>query len=152
MTGTPKLLKTLRNPASSGVVSCVVPFPDCRHIARFAVASALRTASLTVIISVRRSTTFGCGTLRKHRATIRLWPSLVDPRHSRLYLATMEVISPKCVRYIRSFIPQTLRINSQPIFPVIDPGARFMVTASSNRGLHGESTRTVFVHDIKLAY
>lgn len=31
--GTPRLLKTLRNPASSGVVSCVVPFPDGRHIA-----------------------------------------------------------------------------------------------------------------------
>ena len=31
---TPRLLKTLRNPTSSGVVSCVVAFPDCRHIAR----------------------------------------------------------------------------------------------------------------------
>ncbi|KAF7976733.1 hypothetical protein HWV62_5923 [Athelia sp. TMB] len=31
--GAPRLLKTLRNPASSGVVSCVVPFPDGRHIA-----------------------------------------------------------------------------------------------------------------------
>lgn len=31
---TPRLLKTLRNPLSSGVVSCVVAFPDCRHIAR----------------------------------------------------------------------------------------------------------------------
>jgi len=31
--GTPRLLKTLRNPASSGVVSCVVAFPDGRHIA-----------------------------------------------------------------------------------------------------------------------
>jgi transcriptional activator SPT8 len=30
---TPRLLKTLRNPLSSGVVSCVVAFPDCRHIA-----------------------------------------------------------------------------------------------------------------------
>ena len=30
---TPKLLKSLRNPPSSGVVSCVVPFPDGRHIA-----------------------------------------------------------------------------------------------------------------------
>jgi transcriptional activator SPT8 len=31
---TPRLFKTLRNPTSSGVVSCVVAFPDCRHIAR----------------------------------------------------------------------------------------------------------------------
>ncbi|CCM04614.1 uncharacterized protein FIBRA_06798 [Fibroporia radiculosa] len=31
--GTPKILKTLRNPVSSGVVSCVVAFPDGRHLA-----------------------------------------------------------------------------------------------------------------------
>ncbi|KAI0933099.1 hypothetical protein AcV7_004673 [Taiwanofungus camphoratus] len=31
--GTPKILKTLRNPISSGVVSCVVAFPDGRHLA-----------------------------------------------------------------------------------------------------------------------
>lgn len=31
--GTPRTLKTLRNPTSSGVVSCVVAFPDTRHIA-----------------------------------------------------------------------------------------------------------------------
>lgn len=30
---TPRLVKSLRNPPSSGVVSCVVPFPDGRHIA-----------------------------------------------------------------------------------------------------------------------
>jgi hypothetical protein len=32
---------------------------------------------------------------------------------------------------------------------VVDPGARFLVSASSNCGWHGDSTRTVFVHDIK---
>lgn len=32
---------------------------------------------------------------------------------------------------------------------VVDPAARFLVSASSNRGWHGESSRTVFVHDIK---
>lgn len=35
--GTPKILKTLRNPLSSGVVSCVVAFPDGRHLAWCAV-------------------------------------------------------------------------------------------------------------------
>ncbi|KAF8197442.1 WD40-repeat-containing domain protein [Pholiota molesta] len=35
---------------------------------------------------------------------------------------------------------------------LVDPGARFLVSASSNRGLHGDSTRTVFVHDIKHIY
>ena len=32
---------------------------------------------------------------------------------------------------------------------VIDPAARFMVTASSNRGWSGESTRVVLIQDIK---
>ena len=31
--GVPRLLKTLRNPISSGAVSCVAAFPDGRHIA-----------------------------------------------------------------------------------------------------------------------
>jgi transcriptional activator SPT8 len=29
----PRIMKTLRNPASSGVVSCVVAFPDGKHLA-----------------------------------------------------------------------------------------------------------------------
>jgi transcriptional activator SPT8 len=33
LASTPRLLKTLRNPLSSGVVSCVVAFPDGKHIA-----------------------------------------------------------------------------------------------------------------------
>jgi transcriptional activator SPT8 len=32
-TGEPRLLKTIRNPASSGLVSCVAAFPDGKHIA-----------------------------------------------------------------------------------------------------------------------
>ncbi|KAF7355093.1 MT-A70-domain-containing protein [Mycena sanguinolenta] len=32
-TSVPRILKTLRNPASSGVVSCVAAFPDGKHIA-----------------------------------------------------------------------------------------------------------------------
>lgn len=35
------------------------------------------------------------------------------------------------------------------LLKVVDPGGRFLVSASSNRGWHGESTKTVFVHDIK---
>jgi transcriptional activator SPT8 len=30
---TPRLLKTIRNPASSGMVACVVAFPDGKHLA-----------------------------------------------------------------------------------------------------------------------
>ena len=32
---------------------------------------------------------------------------------------------------------------------VVDRGGRFLVSASGNRGWHGDATRTVFVHDIK---
>ncbi|KAG8752610.1 Transcription factor spt8 [Ceratobasidium sp. 428] len=32
-TGGPRLLRTLRNPLSSGAVSCVVAFPDGKHLA-----------------------------------------------------------------------------------------------------------------------
>ena len=32
---------------------------------------------------------------------------------------------------------------------VVDPASRFLITASSNRGWQGDSTRTVLVHDIK---
>ncbi len=31
--GTPRLLRTIRNPISSGAVSCVVSFPDGNHVA-----------------------------------------------------------------------------------------------------------------------
>jgi hypothetical protein len=37
----------------------------------------------------------------------------------------------------------------ETVHPVVDPAARFLVTASGNRGWHGESTRTVFIHEIK---
>lgn len=46
--GTPRILKTLRNPTSSGVVSCVVAFPDTRHIAWY----VLRTARFLLGINV----------------------------------------------------------------------------------------------------
>lgn len=151
MTGVPKLLKTLRNPASSGVVSCVVPFPDCRHIARFTVPSTLGNSATDSNCSARQLTIFGCGTLQKHLAMTLRWPSRADLRRSRLYLVTMEVTYLKCVRW--PTVPCiAVYTHLAVLSPVIDPGARFMVTASSNRGLHGESTRTVFVHDIKLTY
>lgn len=115
MTETPRLLKTLRNPTSSGVVSCVAAFPDCRHIASASVDN------------------------------IRLWnvadapgddSSMAKPRSG----AQFKIIPGHHGGYISHML--------------IDPGARFMVTASSNRGLYGDSdsTRTVFVHDIKLAF
>lgn len=37
--GTPRLLKSLRNPVSSGPVSCVVAFPDGNHIAWYVLAN-----------------------------------------------------------------------------------------------------------------
>lgn len=105
---TPKLLKTLRNPPSSGVVSCVVAFPDCRHIA--------------------------CASVDN----LRLWnvaESVEQDGMSRTKGMQFKIIPGHHGGYISQMI--------------VDPGARFLVSASSNRGWHGESTKTVFVHDIK---
>jgi len=105
---TPRLFKSLRNPASSGVVSCVVPFPDGRHIA---------CASVDNIRLWNAADESGDGNV-KGRGGVQF---KIIPGHHGGYVSQM----------------------------VVDPGGRFLVSASSNRGWHGESTRTVFVHDIK---
>jgi transcriptional activator SPT8 len=48
-----------------------------------------------------------------------------------------------------SLFPSGARFCANVGILVIDPAARFLVSASSNRGWHGDSTKTVFVHDIK---
>ncbi|KAL1661501.1 WD40-repeat-containing domain protein [Schizophyllum commune] len=104
----PRIWKTIRNPPSSGDVSCVVAFPDSKHIA--------------------------CASTDN----IRLWnvAETGEPDGS------MKPRSGVQFRIIPGhhggFVSQML----------IDPGGRYMVTASSNRGWHGESTRTVLVHEI----
>ncbi|EPQ58028.1 WD40 repeat-like protein [Gloeophyllum trabeum ATCC 11539] len=106
---TPRLMKTLRNPASSGVVSCVVAFPDGRHLA--------------------------CAS----QDNIRLWnvAEAGEPDASgRVRSGAQFKIIPG---HHGGYISQML----------VDPAARFLVSASSNRGWHGDSTRTVFVHEIK---
>ena len=70
--------------------------------------------------------------------------------NSKLYLVIMAVISPKCVSlyalpYSHHKITMILLTSSL----VVDPGCKFLISASSNRGWHGDSTRTVFVHEIK---
>ncbi|KAF9535289.1 WD40-repeat-containing domain protein [Crepidotus variabilis] len=101
---TPRLFRTLRNPTSSGVVSCVAAFPDCRHIA--------------------------CASVDN----IRLW-NVADEEARSKSGVQFKIIPGHHGGYISQML--------------IDPGSRFLVSASSNRGWHGESTRTVFVHDIK---
>ncbi|KAG9318684.1 WD40-repeat-containing domain protein [Chiua virens] len=106
---TPRMLKSLRNPASSGVVSCVVPFPDGRHIA---------CASIDNIRLWNATDAGEYDGNAKSRGGVQF---KIIPGHHGGYVSQM----------------------------IVDPGARFLVSASSNRGWHGESTRTVFVHDIK---
>ncbi|KAH8833634.1 WD40 repeat-like protein [Flagelloscypha sp. PMI_526] len=106
--GTPRMLKTLRNPASSGVVSCVVAFPDNRHIA------CASNDNLRLWDVADGGETDG-GTKRSGV------PFKIIPGHHGGYISQM----------------------------IIDPAGRFLVSASSNRGWYGDSTRTVFVHDIK---
>ncbi|KAI0780903.1 WD40 repeat-like protein [Trametes elegans] len=107
--GTPKIWKTLRNPLSSGVVSCVVAFPDGRHLA--------------------------CASTDN----IRLWnvAEAGEPDASgKLKSGVQFKIIPG---HHGGFVSQML----------VDPAARFLVSASSNRGWHGEHTKTVFVHEVK---
>ncbi|KAI0065390.1 WD40 repeat-like protein [Artomyces pyxidatus] len=102
---TPRLLKTLRNPLSSGVVSCVVAFPDGRHIA--------------------------CAS----SDNIRLWNAAEAGEGDGRGKMQFKIIP----GHHGGIVSQML----------IDPAARFLVSASGNRGWHGDATRTVFVHDIK---
>ncbi|THU89538.1 WD40 repeat-like protein [Dendrothele bispora CBS 962.96] len=106
----PRLLKTLRNPVSSGVVSCIVGFPDSKHIA--------------------------CASIDN----IRLW-NVAEAVESDLTGRTKSGVQFKIIPgHHGGYISQML----------VDPGARFLVSASSNRATwQGDSTRTVFVHDIK---
>ncbi|KAF5330328.1 hypothetical protein D9619_005640 [Psilocybe cf. subviscida] len=108
-TNTPRLLKTLRNPPSSGVVSCVVPFPDGRHIASASVDN-IRLWNVAESVEVDG--------ISKSKSGVQF---KIIPGHHGGYISQM----------------------------IVDAGGRFLVSASSNRGLHGDSTRTVFVHDIK---
>ncbi|KAJ3999144.1 WD40-repeat-containing domain protein [Lentinula boryana] len=106
----PRLLKTLRNPSRSGVVSCVVGFPDNKHIA--------------------------CASIDN----IRLWNAdAIDSDAVRTKGGTQFKVIPG---HHGGFISQML----------VDSGSRFLVSASSNRSnreSQGDSTRTVFVHDIQ---
>jgi len=106
---TPRLLKTLRNPLSSGVVSCVVAFPDSRHIA------CASNDNIRLWNAAEAGEPDGSG---KMKSGVQF---KIIPGHHGGYISQM----------------------------LVDPGARFLVSASSNRGWHGDSTRTIFVHDIK---
>ncbi|KAI0670356.1 WD40 repeat-like protein [Trametes maxima] len=107
--GTPKIWKTLRNPVSSGVVSCVVAFPDGRHLA--------------------------CASTDN----IRLW-NVAEAGEPDAYGKMKSGVQFKIIPgHHGGFVSQML----------VDPAARFLVSASSNRGWHGEHTKTVFVHEVK---
>jgi len=107
---TPRHLKVLRNPASSGVVSCVVAFPDGRHLA----SASIDNIRLWNVAEVGEFD-------RKVRSGVQF--KIIAGHHG-------------------GFISQML----------VDPGARFLITACGNRGWHGESTRTIFVHEIKSTF
>ncbi|KAL1747531.1 WD40-repeat-containing domain protein [Schizophyllum fasciatum] len=104
----PRIWKTIRNPPSSGDVSCVVAFPDSKHIA--------------------------CASIDN----VRLWnvAETGEPDGS---------MKPRSGVQFRIIPGHHGGLVSQML---IDPGGRYMVTSSSNRGWHGESTRTVLVHEI----
>ncbi|KAI0807562.1 WD40 repeat-like protein [Fomes fomentarius] len=107
--GTPRILKTLRNPVSSGVVSCVVAFPDGRHLA----CASTDNIRLWNVAEAGEPDATG-----KMKSGVQF---KIIPGHHGGYVSQM----------------------------LVDPAARFLVSASSNRGWHGEHTKTVFVHEVK---
>ncbi|KAI0748149.1 WD40 repeat-like protein [Daedaleopsis nitida] len=107
--GTPRVLKTLRNPVSSGVVSCVVAFPDGRHLA----CASTDNIRLWNVAEAGEPDASG-----KMKSGVQF---KIIPGHHGGYVSQM----------------------------LVDPAARFLVSASSNRGWHGEHTKTVFVHEVK---
>ncbi|RPD66163.1 WD40 repeat-like protein [Lentinus tigrinus ALCF2SS1-7] len=107
--GTPRILKTLRNPLSSGVVSCVVAFPDGRHLA----CASTDNIRLWNVAEAGEPDPYG-----KVKSGVQF---KIIPGHHGGYVSQM----------------------------LVDPAARFLVSASSNRGWHGEHTKTVFVHEVK---
>nr|VWO98652.1 Peptidyl-prolyl cis-trans isomerase (PPIase) (EC [Ganoderma boninense] len=107
--GTPRILKTLRNPLSSGVVSCVVAFPDGRHLA----CASTDNIRLWNVAEAGEPDAYG-----KMKSGVQF---KIIPGHHGGYVSQM----------------------------LVDPAARFLVSASSNRGWHGEHTKTVFVHEVK---
>ncbi|EJD02340.1 WD40 repeat-like protein [Fomitiporia mediterranea MF3/22] len=109
--GVPRLMKTLRNPTSSGAVSCVAAFPDGRHIA----VASNDNIRLWNASEGGEGTETGGG---RGRSGV---PFKIIPGHHGGIISQM----------------------------LIDPAGRFMVSASSNRGWSGESTRVVLIHDIK---
>ncbi|GJE87157.1 WD40 repeat-like protein [Phanerochaete sordida] len=107
--GTPRLLKTLRNPPVSGDVSCVVAFPDGRHLA--------------------------CAS----NDNIRLW-NVADAYEPDASGKVKSGVQFKIIPGHHGGIISQMLVDRQ---------ARFLISASSNRGWHGESTKTVFVHEVK---
>ncbi|KAJ8700320.1 Transcription factor spt8 [Pleurotus ostreatus] len=109
-TSNPRLMKTLRNPPSSGAVSSVVAFPDSRHIA----CASVDNLRLWNVAEANEPDASG-----KMKSGVQF---KIIPGHHGGIISQM----------------------------VVDPGARFLVSASGNRGWpYGDSTRTVFVHEIK---
>ncbi|KIP09536.1 hypothetical protein PHLGIDRAFT_29015 [Phlebiopsis gigantea 11061_1 CR5-6] len=107
--GTPRTLKTLRNPALSGDVSCVVAFPDGRHLA----CASNDNIRLWNVAEAGEPDAFG-----KMKSGVQF---KIIPGHHGGIISQM----------------------------LVDRQARFLISASSNRGWHGESTKTVFVHEVK---
>ena len=64
----------------------------------------------------------------------------IIPGHHGGYISQMRA----CIIYLTR-----IKVADFANILVVDPGCKFLISASSNRGWHGDSTRTVFVHEIK---
>ncbi|KAF8580866.1 WD40 repeat-like protein [Ramaria rubella] len=126
---TPRLLKTLRNPPSSGAVSSVVAFPDGNHL----------VWCVSYFIPVWDKGSQPVIHFSASLDNIRLWNVADAPESdaTRRTTPAFKIIA----GHHGGIVSQIL----------VDVGAKFMVSGSGNRGWSGDSTRTVLVHDIKSA-
>ncbi|KAL7423529.1 Transcription factor spt8 [Cryptotrichosporon argae] len=123
--GIPNVLRSLRTPAESGPVSCIVAFPDGRHIATASTDNVRlwNTADLAELDESTNAAGTGAGT-----------GSGGGTRRSRSR-PPFKIIAGHHGGTVSSML--------------VDATSRFLVTASGDRGWQGESTRVVLVHEIK---
>lgn len=136
----PRLLRTLVNPSDSKTVTCVAAFPDGRHMVWY-VQFPLLGDFLTYLSSASED-------------NIRLWNvhEAPDEGWRRKGLPPFRIIPGHHGGLVSQICQyQPCYFGSLPHLPfvVIDSRSMFMVTSSGARQWHGQSTKTVLVHELR---
>jgi transcriptional activator SPT8 len=121
----PSLLRTLRTPAESGPVSCVVALPDGQHVA---------TASQDNVRLWNTAEYFGPEESIKRKGSRPPFKIIAGHHGGTISSMRMSLHG---------------RLRGAGLITVVDPTCRFLTTASGDRGWQGEATKVVLIHEIK---